>query len=102
VGPSYVLEKVGDTGARGYLGLRLGERFEHKFANGARIWQTAEITPEVSEWDNYVFNFEIGLDAPITKSLSSRIVLQDTYDNEPTPGRLKNDLKLIAGIAYKF
>jgi putative salt-induced outer membrane protein YdiY len=110
IGPSWIVEKIGagpndpdgEAGARGYLGVRLGERFEHKFANGARVWQTADVTPEVEQWENYVFNFEIGLDAPITKSLSSRVVLQDTYDHQPTPGRLKNDLKLIAGLAYKF
>jgi hypothetical protein len=102
IGPSWVIEKVGEAGARGYLGLRLGERFEHKFKNGARIWQMADLTPEVENWENYVVNFELGAAAPITKSLSTRIVLQDTYDNQPTPGRLKNDLKLLAGLEYKF
>lgn len=102
LGPAWVVEKVGEQGPRGYLGLRLGERFEHKFKSGARIWQTADITPEVSDWDNYVLNVEVGLDAPITKKLSARLVGTDTYDNQPTPGRQKNDFKLTAGLAYKF
>jgi putative salt-induced outer membrane protein YdiY len=110
IGPSWVVEKVGaapddtdgEMGARGYLGLRLGERFEHKFKSGARVWQTADVTPEVENWENYVVNFELGLEAPITKKLSARLVAQDTYDHQPTPGRLKNDFKLIAGLAYKF
>lgn len=101
-GPSWVVEKVGDAGARGYLGLRLGERFEHKFKSGARVWQTADLTPEVENWENYVFNFTAGMEAPITKALSLRVVAEDTYDHQPTPGRLKNDFKLIAGLAYKF
>jgi len=102
IGPAYVVEKVGGNGARGYAGLRLGERFDHKFANGARIWQTVDITPEIELWENYVVNFEVGVEAPLTKALSTRLVLQDTYDNQPAAGRLKNDLKLIAGLAYKF
>lgn len=102
VGPSWIIEKVGNSGARGYLGLRLGERFEHKFKNGARLWQTADLTPEVEQWENYVVNFELGVSAPLTKALSTRIVVQDTYDNQPAPGRLKNDLKLVAGLEYKF
>jgi hypothetical protein len=110
IGPSWVVEKVGagpadpdgEMGARGYLGLRLGERFEHKFASGARLWQTADLTPEVENWENYVFNFTLGVSAPLTKALSVQVVADDTYDHQPVPGRLKNDFKLTAGLAYKF
>lgn len=110
IGPSWVVERVGaaagdtdgESGARGYLGIRAGERFDHKFAGGARIWQTADITPEVENWENYVFNFTIGVSAPITKALGVQVVADDTYDHQPTPGRLKNDFKLTAGLTYKF
>ena len=102
IGPAYIVEKVGGHGARGYAGLRLGERFEHKFANGARVWQSADITPEIEQWENYVVNFEVGVEAPLTKALSTRLVLQDVYDHQPAPNRLKNDLKLVASLAYKF
>jgi hypothetical protein len=30
------------------------------------------------------------------------VVAQDTFDNEPAPGREKNDLKLMTGVEYKF
>ena len=102
IGPAWVHEKVGDHNARGYLGLRAGERFEYKFDGGARIWQSADITPEVQDWENYVFNFEVGVDAPLTKALSARLVASNTYDSQPDEGREKNDFKLTAGIAYKF
>lgn len=110
IGPSWVVEKVGagpndtdgESGARGYVGLRLGERFEHKFAGGSRLWQTADLTPEIENWENYVFNFTVGVSAPITKALSVQLVADDTYDHQPTPGRLKNDFKLTAGFAFKF
>jgi hypothetical protein len=29
-------------------------------------------------------------------------VFNDTYDHIPAPGREKNDLKLLAGLGYKF
>jgi putative salt-induced outer membrane protein YdiY len=110
LGPSLVHEDAGgeeDT----YMGVRLAERFEHKFKNGARIWQTAEIVPQVDDFENFIANFELGVEAPLSKKLSLRAVLQDTYDNQPavageigtvTYYKLKNDLKLIAGLAYKF
>jgi hypothetical protein len=30
------------------------------------------------------------------------LVLQDSFDNKPAPGREKNDFKLMAGIGVKF
>jgi len=110
VGPSFVYEQVGGD-EDSYLGARLAERFEHKFKGGARIWQTAEIIPQVDDVENFIVNFELGVEAPLSKKSSLRVVLQDSYDNRPAvasgpaPGthyKLKNDLKLIAGFSYKF
>ncbi len=85
-----------------YIGLRFGDRFEHKFKGGARIWQTAEWIPQISDFNNWILNAELGVSAPLSKKMDVRLVLQDTYDNVPAVGRLKNDLKLIAGLGYKF
>jgi putative salt-induced outer membrane protein YdiY len=109
IGPSFVYEDVGGE-EDSYVGARLAERFEHKFKNGARVWQSAEIIPQVDDVENFIANFELGVEAPLSKKLSLRAVLQDTYDNQPaevtgaagTKSKLKNDLKLIAGLAYKF
>lgn len=116
VGPSLVYEQVGGE-EKTYAGLRLAERFEHKFQSGARVWQTAEIIPQVDDVENFIVNFEIGAEAPITKKMGIRLVLQDTYDNQPAevrgaanalpPGtqhyyKLKNDMKIIGSLTYKF
>jgi hypothetical protein len=47
---------------------------------------------------------EVGVEAALTKGnkLSLRTVIQDNYNNVPAAGRLRNDLKLIASLAYKF
>ena len=36
------------------------------------------------------------------KRLNISSILQDTYDNEPAPGRKKNDIKLVTALVYKF
>ena len=101
IGPSYVYEQVaGDTD--GYFALRIAERFEHKFKAGAKVWETVEWIPQVDDFENWIMNAEVGASAPITKSLDIRLVFQDTYDNQPAPGREKNDLKLMAGLGYRF
>ena len=82
--------------------VRLAERFEHKFNQHARLWQSVEIMPQVDRFDNYVVNFEIGVETAITKSFSLKTFLVDTYANQPAVGRQKNDMKIVAGVAYKF
>ena len=82
--------------------VRLAERFEHKFHDRARLWQNVEIFPQVDKLDNYVVNFEIGLEAAITKTVSLKACLDDSYANRPAADRLKNDMKIVAGVAYKF
>jgi putative salt-induced outer membrane protein YdiY len=101
VGPSLVDEEL-DHHTQTYLGLRVGERFEHKFDGGAKIWQSLEWIPQVDKLENWILNAEAGVSAPITKSLDVRLIAQDTYNNRPAPDRLKNDLKLLAGIGYRF
>lgn len=100
-GPSVVWEKVGGND-RSYIAARLAQRFEYKFQNGARIWESLEVLPNVSHFDDWLLNAEVGASAPITKSLDIRLVMQDTYDNQPAAGREKNDFKLVAGIGYRF
>lgn len=101
LGPSYVYEQIGGK-TLSYAAARVGQRYEYKFKTGARIWETAEWYPQVDRFKNWILNAELGVSAPITKALDARLVAQDTYNNQPAPGLLKNDLKLLAGIGYRF
>ena len=96
-----IFEKQGGN-QKTYVALRLAERFEYKLSDRAKIWQSLEYLPQVDRFKNYIVNGEIGVEAGLTQKLSLRAWLQDTYDNEPAAGRLKNDIKLISGVAYKF
>jgi putative salt-induced outer membrane protein YdiY len=99
-GPAFVYEKQGGD-STGYFTARLAERFEHKFNERARIWQTLEFLPQVDDLDNFIINAEIGAEAAITTSWALSVILQDTYDNEPAEGREENDVKLIAAVKWK-
>lgn len=101
VGPGYIYSDEGGN-TDSYLTLRAGERFEYRLTSTAKMWQSVEYLPQVDDFNNYLLNFEIGAEAALTAKLSLRTVLQDYYNNEPAEGRLKNDLRLIAGVAYKF
>ncbi len=103
VGPSLVLEKYKGQGSDTYLGARFGEKFEHKLTASTKIWQSLEYVPKVERWaEKYVITAEVGIDTAITKKWSLRVVGQDIYDSEPAGNNKNNDLRLIAGTAYKF
>lgn len=102
LGPGYIYEKDHDGTTRSYISLRVGERFEHKFNDHAKLWQSLEYLPQVDDFNNYIVNAEVGVESAMTKKLSLQAYVQDSYHNEPAAGRLKNDLKLVAGLKYKF
>ena len=100
-GPSGVFERQGDEDNQ-YAALRFGERFDNKFNDKAKMWQSLEFIPQVDRWHNYLITAELGAEAAMTTQFSLRAVLQDIYDNEPAKGRKNNDLKLITSLVYKF
>jgi putative salt-induced outer membrane protein YdiY len=100
-GGAFEAEKRGSQ-SDSFATLRLGERFEHKFNARARVWESLEVLPQVDKFDNYLVNFEIGLEASLTKSFSLKTFLDDNYQNQPARGKLKNDAKIISAVSYKF
>lgn len=103
VGPSAVTEQYSGQDSDTYIGVRFAERFEHKLTDSTKIWQTLSYVPNVERWmEQYVLMVEVGIDTAITKKWSLRVVLQDAYSSEPAPGIMNNELRLIAGTAYKF
>ena len=101
VGPSYVLEKRAGV-EDDYAALRAGEKFTHDFNEKTRVWQSLDIVPRVEDFADYVLNAEVGIETDLAQSLQLRMYVQDTYYSEPAPGRDGNDIKLFAGIKYKF
>lgn len=100
-GPGFVFERVGGA-SDSYVTLRLAERFETKMNDKVKLWQSLEFLPAVEDFSSYVLNAEIGIDTSLTKKLSLRTFVQDTYDSTPAPGLEKNDIKLVTALAYKF
>jgi len=104
VGPGVILQRTSgvDPNTDVYATLRVAERFEHKFNDSVKMWQSLEFLPQVDRFGNYLINFEIGAEAALNKTFSLLTYIQDSYDNEPAVGRKNNDLKLVAAIAAKF
>lgn len=102
-GPAVILENLKGVPSRSYWAARFGERFEYKLTASTKIWESIDYMPQIDHWaDNYLLNFEAGIDTAITKQWSLRVVFQDMYASEPAPGKKNNDMRLLAGVGYKF
>jgi putative salt-induced outer membrane protein YdiY len=111
VGPGFVWEEdaanktatqTNGVTHHAYYTLRFAERFDQRLSDHAKLWQTVEILPQVDKFENYILNAVLGVESSMTKTLSLQAVLADSYHSRPPAGRLKNDLKLIAGVKYTF
>ena len=102
-GPSVIFERLQGQGAKTHAAVRFGENFEYKLTATTKVWQTLAYIPQIDKWtQNYLLNFEVGIDTAITKKMSLRVMFQDMYASQPAPGRKSNDMRLVAGVAYKF
>ena len=102
VGPGVVFERVGNHDTK-YMTIRFAEHFLHKFENGrASVFQNAEFLPQINKWDNYQINFDAGVEASLTDKMGVRVTFADNYRSRPAPGLKNNDLRLLAGLTYKF
>jgi hypothetical protein len=61
-----------------------------------------EWIPQVDQVDNYLVNFEAGIETTLTKTISLKTFVIDNYASRPAAGRLKNDVKLVSALTYNF
>lgn len=103
LGPGYISQEIGSE-RENYAILRAAQKFHWQLSDRARLWESAEITPDVANWGNYIMMAELGVEADLfpNKTLSLQCYLDDTYNSKPAEGRLKNDAKTVVAIDYKF
>jgi putative salt-induced outer membrane protein YdiY len=101
VGPAIQYEKLDDE-YHTYPSARLAENFERKIDEHARVWENVEFIPPVTFPDAFLVNATVGVETPLTHSMSLQTYLQDNFANVPAPGFKNNDLKLVSGVVFKF
>lgn len=100
-GPAFQTEHLDDE-YHNYPSARVAENFERKIDAHARVWENVEFLPPLTVPDAFLVNAEIGVETPLTRTLSWQTYLDDNFANVPAPGYKDNDLKLISGIVFKF
>lgn len=101
IGPAYVREEVGGE-ENDDVALRVGERYERQLSPTAKCWQALEYLPVVDDFDDYLLNSEIGVEAAINSTASIRLVVKNAYDSTPAVDREKSDTTLIGALAFQL
>jgi putative salt-induced outer membrane protein YdiY len=100
-GPALISEKKGGESTDQFA-LRFAERYERTMDTSAKFWQSAEYLPLADDFDTYLLNAEIGVEAPISGNLNVRLVVRNAYDSNPAPDRENNDLSVLGALAYSL
>ena len=101
VGPALQYQKLADENQT-YPVARLAQNFERKIDEHARVWENVEFLPPITYPDAFLVNAQVGVETPLTHTLSLQTYVQDNFANVPAPGLKNNDLKLISGVVFKF
>ncbi|MBU0679728.1 MAG: DUF481 domain-containing protein [Verrucomicrobia bacterium] len=101
VGAAYIREKVAGV-EDDYAAVRAAERYERQLSETAKLWQSIEYLPRADDFEDYLINGEIGIDAAVKENVSLRLVVQDKYDNTPAVGNDQNDLTIISAVNVRL
>ena len=101
VGVNYEHERQGGDDSN-FFNLRVSERGEHAWGKQAKVWEEVTYLPRIDDFSAYLLLTELGAEASMTTQLSLRVVFQDRYNSAPAPGRVPNDLAILASLVYKF
>lgn len=90
------------TADRSILSLRLGESFTWSIAGKLNLTHRAAFMPNLENFNDFRFRFELGLSYPLFKRMTLNLNLLDDYDSSPPLGVDKNELQLQSTLGYTF
>ena len=101
LGPSYIWEKT--EGERGeYFSLHTAQRLDIHLSDIAKLWESMEYLPDISEFSNYRFNSEIGLETLISSRISLRLSVENKYTSQPGLEVDPDDLSVTCGFSIQL
>ena len=102
-GPGYLWQQQAGVYSE-YWTLRFAQRYHQVLSDRARLRESIEYLPKADEFNNYIVNALVGLEADITKDkkLALTTYVTDVYNSRPAPGKKNADVTWVTGIVYKF
>ena len=107
LGVNYIKEEYdGESDAKenGFCALRYGHHFGYipKWADNIEIFHTAEILPEVDEWEKFLARADVGFTTKLIYDFDLIAKIEWEYNSKPAGDRKKDDIRYIVGLGYKW
>jgi putative salt-induced outer membrane protein YdiY len=84
------------------IAIRAAQKADVAIGASAKAWESVEYLPQVDDFDVYLLNAEVGIEAAVSGNLSLKVVAQNRYNSDPAPDTEENDTALKASLVYKF
>ena len=101
-GGSYNREKFSTGLTRNSAEALVGEELSYKLSDNTTLAQRAVLYPNLSEFGEYRFAFDLTGVTRLTRQLGLQVTVSDRFQSNPLPGIKKNDLLLTTGIRVTF
>ncbi|MCA1621673.1 MAG: DUF481 domain-containing protein [Acidobacteria bacterium] len=101
-GGSYNREKFSTGLTRNSAEALVGEELSYKLSESTTLAQRAVLYPNLSEFGEYRFAFDLTGVTRLTRQLGLQATVSDRFQSNPLPGVKKNDLLLTTGIRVTF
>lgn len=101
LGLGLTVEDKGD-GRDAYLNGLFDQYYSHELNDFTKVFQSFSFSPRIGNISDYRLEFKAGLETQVTETVSFKISFEDRYESQPAAGKKSNDLKVLAGLSYKF
>lgn len=101
-GGSYDREKFSTGLTRNSAEALAGEELSYKLSENTTLAQRAVLYPNLSEFGEYRFAFDLTGVTKLTGQLGLQATVSDRFQSDPLPGVKKNDLLLTTGLRVTF
>ncbi|HVT90543.1 MAG TPA: DUF481 domain-containing protein [Tepidisphaeraceae bacterium] len=101
-GLSYVIEDYIHGDDDNHIGFRLAYHLKKQLNESVGLFHNVEWVPAFEDPGDYNFVADVGIHADLTKSMFSEFKIELKRDSTPSEGSLKNDLRYVLGIGWKF
>jgi len=98
-GPGYAWEKQGNV-SDDFMTLRFSQRYEYKFSESSKLWQSLAWTPRVNDLSDSLLELDAGVETRMTDRVSLRTFVRHRIDSSPAAGNTKEDTALMVGLSY--
>ncbi len=94
----------GDSTSGGYCAVRYAHHllFTPICCEKINFFHNAEILPQVDDWEKFLVKADVGFSAPLAYDWTLDAKIEWEYNSKPANDRLKDDLRYIIGLGYKW